>query len=222
MSSMPNDADASSIRAVDRELLSVMRSGDLVGIGALTDALNVTATAVRQRVERMLERGLIEREKVVAGRGRPTFRYRITPHGRRFTGADSTELAEVMWEAMMSVEDAEVRSQLLQSIALRLGKRYASQLDDSAPLEARMRELSDLMSSRRVRSDVIADGELPILDICSCPYPTIADGTNDHSMCRLEEQVLSEALGEQVHLSSCRLDGDACCQFSPTESNVSR
>ena len=33
-------------------------------------------------------------------------------------------------------------------------------------------------------------------------------------MCRLEEQMISEALGQPVHLSSCRLDGDACCQFS--------
>ena len=52
-----------------------MRGGEAWGVGELTELLGVTATAVRQRIERLLEMGLIEREKVVAGRGRPTFRY---------------------------------------------------------------------------------------------------------------------------------------------------
>jgi hypothetical protein len=36
-------------------------------------------------------------------------------------------------------------------------------------------------------------------------------------MCRLEEQMISEALGHEVQLSSCRLDGDSCCQFTAVQ-----
>ncbi len=210
-------SESGSIRTVDRDLLVAMRGGELMGIGELTDELNVTATAIRQRIERLLDGGLIEREKVVAGRGRPTFRYRITASGRRVIGADSTELAEAMWRELMSIDDPELRNRLLSSVATRLGREYASQLDENAPLEERMRVLSQLLSSRRVRSDVISSGKLPVLDITSCPFPTMADGSDDHSMCRLEEQLLSEALGKPVQLSQCRLDGDSCCQFSPAE-----
>ena len=43
------------IRSVDRELLLAMHAGELVGIGDLTAELKVTATAVRQRIERLLD-----------------------------------------------------------------------------------------------------------------------------------------------------------------------
>ncbi|MCA9137502.1 MAG: winged helix DNA-binding protein [Planctomycetales bacterium] len=217
MRSDASNSETGAIRSVDRDLLVAMRGGELTGIGELTEQLKVTATAVRQRIDRLLERGLIERKKVVAGRGRPTYRYRITDQGRRANAADSTELAEAMWREMLSIEDPELRKRMLSSVATRLGREYASQLDDTATLEERMRVLSRLLSTRRVSSDVISAGELPVLDINTCPYPTLADGGDDHSMCHLEEQVLSEALGKPVHLSQCRLDGDACCQFSPTD-----
>ncbi|MCC9599994.1 MarR family transcriptional regulator [Stieleria sp. JC731] len=216
-------ADHAVVRSVDRELLRAIPTGELIGIGELIDRLGVTATAVRQRVDRMLDRGLIEREKVVAGRGRPTFQYRLTDQGRRTNSADSTELAEAMWQELLAIEDPELRDRMLIGIAKRLGKEYASRLhearlDGSAPLEDRMRLLSKLLSERRVRSDVVSEGELPVLDISSCPFPTLANGEHDHSMCRLEELLLSEALGKPVHLSQCRKDGDACCQFALADS----
>jgi predicted ArsR family transcriptional regulator len=218
MSSKP-EPDGGPIRSVDRDLLLAMRSGELLGIGELIESLNVTATAVRQRIERLLQRGLICREKVVSGRGRPTFRYRITDEGKRVNAADSTDLAEAMWQELLSIEDRDLRQRMLSSVATRLGREYASQMDENASLEDRMRVLSQLLSTRRVSSDVVSAGDLPVLDINACPYPTLVDGSQDHSMCHLEEQVLSEALGKPVHLSQCRLDGDACCQFSPTVSS---
>lgn len=197
-----------------------MRSGNSFSIGDLIESLNVTATAIRQRIDRLFERGLIEREKIVAGRGRPTYAYRITDSGRRVSAADSTELAEALWREILSIEDPDLRDRLLTSVAQRLGREYAAQLDEDAPLEERMRVLSRLLSARRVNSDVISEGTLPVLDINACPYPTLADGTGDHSMCRLEEKVISEALGKPVQLSQCRLDGDTCCQFAPTENST--
>lgn len=217
MLSKPQKPDHEPLRSVDQELLRAMQSGVLFSVGELTEALNVTATAIRQRIERLMQRSLIEREKVVAGRGRPTYRYRITDQGRRVQAADSTELAEAMWHEMLSIEDPELRSRMLSSVATRLGREYAAQLDSSAPLEERMRVLAGLLAARRVETDVKSSGQLPVLDICACPFPTLVDGSSDHSMCHLEEQVLSEALGKPIQLSQCRLDGDSCCQFSPAE-----
>jgi predicted ArsR family transcriptional regulator len=210
-----------SIRDVDRELLVAMRDGQTAGIGELTERLQVTATAIRQRIERLLEAGLIDREKSVAGRGRPTYHYCINDAGRKVIGADPSDLVQAMWEEILAIEDPQLRDLMLQRVAQRLGREYAAQLDDDAPLNERMQRLSALLASRRVSSDVISSGELPVLDIGTCPFPTLADGSTDHSMCRLEEKVLSEALGEQLQLSQCRLDGDACCQFSPAEQSVS-
>ena len=94
----------------------------------MIETLGVTATAVRQRIQRLLDLRLIDREKIVAGRGRPTYRYRLTVLGHRRAGANATELADAMWHEIMQIEDIEVRQKLISAIAHRLGRQYAAQL----------------------------------------------------------------------------------------------
>lgn len=217
---------SSNVRSVDRDLLLCLRSGEPKTIGDLTELLGVTATAIRQRIERLLEIGLIDREKVVAGRGRPTFRYLLTVAGYRRAGADASDLAEAMWREIVNLTNDDVREKLITAIAKRMGAQYAAVMraDESIPsvdqasdqFARRMQQLSAMLQSREIPA-VVSCGDhshLPVLDIEACPYPNMTDASDDRTMCRLEEKMLSEALGEDVHLSSCRLDGDVCCQFS--------
>ena len=211
----------SDLRSVDRELLNAMRSGDAVGVSELTDKLGVTATAVRQRIERLLEQGLIDREKVVAGRGRPTFRYQLTVLGHQRAGANPTELADAMWREILAIDQPDVRQRLLSAIAARLGRQFADQAGgEDESFEERMNRLSKMLSARQITTEVSHSGQLPVLDVVACPYPSLADVADDRAMCRMEEEMISMALGEPVHLSSCRLDGDACCQFSAVSADA--
>ncbi len=215
----------SEVRSVDRDLLLALRGEGALGVGELTQVLGVTATAVRQRIERLLSMGLIEREKVVAGRGRPTFRYRLTIAGHRQAGADLAVLADALWEEIVTMPDSEARERLLSGVATRLGRQFAEQMraqverwsveDEDAPLADRLERLSAVLTSRQVETGVSQWGDLPVLDLGSCPYPSLTEASEDRAMCRLEEKMFSEALGQPVHLSRCRLDGDQCCQFSP-------
>jgi predicted ArsR family transcriptional regulator len=205
------------LRSVDRELLMAMCGGDAKGICELTEKLGVTATAVRQRIDRLLEMGLIDREKIVAGRGRPTYQYRLTVVGFRRAGANPADLADAMWREVLAIEDEAVRDNILSAVAARMGRQFAAQVsagDDDESFETRMEKLSEMMVARHIPTEVSHSGQLPVLDIGECPYPSLTDASEDRDMCRLEEQMISEALGQRVHLSSCRLDGDACCQFS--------
>jgi len=217
---LPSDA----LRSTDRELLRVLRGNEAVCIEQLIQTLGVTATAVRQRIQRLLEMGLIDREKIVAGRGRPTYRYRLTVLGHRQAGANAADLADAMWQEILLIEDQAVQEPLLMAIASRLGRQYAAELDhqgDANPpvemshVEIRLHQLSMLLSEREMSSEVSHAGDLPVLDLNACPYPTLTDVSDNRAMCRLEEQMFSEALGQPVELSLCRLDGDPCCQFSP-------
>jgi predicted ArsR family transcriptional regulator len=205
--------------------MKVLRGADSVGIGELTETLGVTATAVRQRVERLLQLGLIERQKVVAGRGRPIYQYRLTVNGYRQMGANATALAEAMWQEILAIEDEELRGRVIASIGSRLGREYAARLeagDGQVSCEDRMKQLSEMLAQRQIENQVVQSGPLPVLDIGTCPYPSLTDASEDRAMCRLEEQMISEALGQPVHLSSCRLDGDSCCQFSTEASSASQ
>ena len=206
------------LRSVDRELLMALRRSEAMTVGELTESLGVTATAVRQRVERLLDRGLIDRDKVVAGRGRPTYRYRLTVAGHRCLGANPSELADAMWHEILALPDGQLRDRLISAVAARLGRQFS--VGDTAEasqesFEGRMRRLAEMLAAREIDSEVSRSGGLPVLDIGSCPFPSLTDDSDERVMCRLEEQMLSEALGQPVHLSSCRLDGDHCCQFTP-------
>ena len=220
------------LRTVDRDLLEAMRAidvddagsdgGGLIGIGHLTERLGVTATAVRQRIERLLEMGLIEREKVLHGRGRPIYQYRLTVIGYRRSGAHPIDIAEAMWREILAIQDDETREVVLSGVATRLGRQYAAEMPTSNNPAAtaneyffeRMHQLSQLMVSRHISVEASNSGDLPVLDICTCPYPSLTDASDQRAMCHLEEQMISEALGQEVQLSSCCLDGDTHCQFT--------
>jgi predicted ArsR family transcriptional regulator len=220
------------LRWVDRQLLQSMSDGETIGVDQMMAKLGVTATAIRQRIDRLLEAGLIDRQKVVNGRGRPSFVYQLTDRGRWCAGADPTDLAEAMWQEILDLRDESLRSRLLGGVAKRLGRRFAErstadQVDDEGGLDERMRRLAQQLAQRRIATRVVFDNQpaagletaagLPVLDVPACPYPALRDATEDRSMCQLEAAIFSEALGQPVRLSSCLLDGDSVCRFVPAE-----
>gem|GEM_PF-322843 len=205
------------VRPVDQQLLEVLGRSSELRVGDLVELLGVTATAIRQRLDRLQEAGLIERRKLASStRGRPTFAYALTRLGRRQAGGDYAALAEALWREIGSVGSPEVRKQLLDRVARRLGQSYREGLSDlpQDALDERFRELARTLVARRIDADVQQTGPLPVLELHSCPYPDLADGSERGEMCRLEEQAFSAAVGSPVHLSSCRMEGDSCCRFT--------
>jgi predicted ArsR family transcriptional regulator len=219
-----SDRPGEPLRWVDSQLLQALCDSGPTGVGELMAKLGVTATAIRQRIERLLDAGLIDREKVVSGRGRPSFVYRLTDRGRWCAGADPSDLAEAMWQEILELDDRQLRSRLLGGVAKRIGRRFAERFElgrggQTNTLDGRMRHLVDLLAERRIATRVVFEGlpvvGLPVLDVPACPYPALRDATEDRSMCQLETAMLSEALGQPIRLSSCLLDGDPVCRFVP-------
>ena len=101
----------------------------------------------------------------------------------------------------------------------RLLDNYRDQVDGDT-LRERMNGLATLMAKRSIPFEVkeVAGApneptDLPVLTALACPYPDLAE--QDRMICVLEKLLFSEMLGEQVHLTACRLDGASCCTFAP-------
>jgi predicted ArsR family transcriptional regulator len=199
----------------DKGMLDFMRREGTVTIASLVAEMGVTATAVRQRLQRLMAEGLVERRAERKTRGRPNHRYSLTEKGERSAGNNFADMAQVLWEEVKSVPDIEVRRGLLKRIAGRLVERYRVDVSGDT-LGDRMKSLSRLMADRDVPFEIGASGELPVLTALACPYPELAK--LDRSVCTMEKLMLSEILGESVRLSECRLDGANCCTFVPSES----
>jgi predicted ArsR family transcriptional regulator len=194
----------------DDQLLDCLRGRDPVTVGELVEALGVTATAVRQRLTRVMEAGFVERFIERQGRGRPLHRYRLTPSGAKATGNNYADLAITLWQEIRAVPDPEFRRGLLKRIAGRLTGRYADAVRGETTQE-RMQSLATLMNGRDVLFDVDNSRDLPVLTAMACPYPELAE--QDRSICAMERILFSEVVGEPLKLSECRLDGANCCTF---------
>ena len=198
----------------DDGLLDLLRKRGAQSVAQMASETQVTATAVRQRLTRMLAGGEIQRKAEKAGRGRPAHRYEITDKGRRKGGNNFSDLAIALWEEVRHIQDPEVRRGLLSRISSRLAGSYAAEIRGTN-LKEKMESLAKAFSDRRMPFEVDYSQELPVLAATACPYPDLAE--QDRSVCSMEKMMFSELLGENMHLSNCRLDGGGCCTFEPAK-----
>ena len=183
----------------DRPLLDVIRRKGPLTVVEMAGELGVTATAVRNRLTRLVEAGLVERRAEAVGRGRPRFTYRASAETQRKLGQNYTDLAVVLWDELMrSVADRKLRRLMFGRVTERLAELYRSQVcgDD---WRDRMVQLGTVLHGRGVEAEVVAGeaDETPILKQHSCPYFELAEA--DHAICAMErkmfEKVLAAACG---------------------------
>lgn len=211
---------ADGVRPIDQAVLDLLRKDEGLTVQELIDRLEVTATAVRQRLDRLVQVDMIERRKVVAGRGRPQFRYYLTPLGMRYASASYSGLALALWQEVMDLPSQAMRQRILRRVGRRMGLELKSQVAGSGlihggTLSERMSAVADMLSQHRVPAGVEQSGELPVLQVHACPYPELSQLDGQRSLCELEAEMLSEAIGQPLQLDACRLDGHAMCQYRP-------
>jgi predicted ArsR family transcriptional regulator len=215
-------------RASDAAVIELLRVDDRLGVGDLAKRLGVTATAVRQRLDRLMRAGLVGRTTCSSGpsigtmtvasrlRGRPSHIYSLTEKGRRTGGDNFRDLALVLWREIRSVREPAVRQGLISRIGAAMAGMYRDEVSGVSPRQ-RLESTAKILQERRISCGVEpssdpANGGLPVLTSYACPYPDLAE--QDRGICAAERIMLQELVGSTVHLSECRLDGAPCCRFT--------
>ncbi|MEZ6119540.1 MAG: MarR family transcriptional regulator [Pirellulaceae bacterium] len=201
--------------ASDEQILDLLRVHRSLTVSDFSRELGVTATAVRQRLTRLLGQGFVERIQLAAdGRGRPSHQYRLTEAGHRESGSHFPELAKALWEELRSIQDADIRRGLLARISARISESYRDRFAEKSTKE-RIATLAQVFREKGIPFQVESteSNELPVLTALACPYPGLAE--TDRSVCAMEKMMISELAGTKLVLSECRLDGDNCCRFEP-------
>ncbi|HEY4760613.1 MAG TPA: hypothetical protein VIH42_08545 [Thermoguttaceae bacterium] len=194
----------------DADFLDLLRSTGPLSVAELAGAMEVTPTAVRQRLTRLMSQEVIQREAIRNGRGRPKHRYWLTDKGLRMTGSNFTDLAMALWKEVRGLNDPELRREMLRRIARALAHGYANQIQGQTPAE-RLRSVAEVLAQRRIPTTVDESDSKSTLTAHVCPYPALAD--QDNSVCTMERMMFSELVGQDVKLTKCRLDGNDQCQF---------
>ena len=197
----------------DRALLDVIRRHGPLTVNDLANRLEVTATAIRNRLTRLVGSGMVERTTEHRGRGRPRHMYQASVEAHKRLGQNYADLAVVLWDEMMwTVEDRKLRRALFGRITDRLAEMYRAQVSGDA-WEGRLVQLGILLNGRGVEAEVTGgDGaELPVLKQHSCPYYALAE--IDRAVCAMERKMFEKVVGRGLRLSHCRLDGHRSCDF---------
>jgi len=198
----------------DADLMDLIRIAGPLSVTELADAMEVTATAVRQRLTRLMGQSMIEREAIRAGRGRPKHRYSLTDKGLRQTGSNFTDLALTLWREIRSTGDENLSRDVLRRISRALAAGYAAQIKGDTPAE-RLQSLSELLNQRRIPTTVGSTDNHSTLTAHACPYPSLAE--EDNNICTMEKMMFSELIGNELELTQCRLHGGGDCRFESTE-----
>jgi predicted ArsR family transcriptional regulator len=196
--------------STDPEFLDLLRTTGPLSVAELADAMEVTPTAVRQRLTRLMSREIIQREALRNGRGRPKHRYWLTDKGMRMTGSNFTDLSMVLWKEVRGLEDPDLRRDMLRRIAQALANGYANQIQGNTPAE-RLHSVAEILAQRRIPTTVDDTSANPSITAHACPYQALAD--QDHSVCTMERMMISEMVGQDVKLTQCRQEGDEQCRF---------
>ena len=76
----------------DADVLNLLADSGPLAISNIVQHFAVTRTAVHERLLRLMGEGLVDRELVHGGRGRPSFRYSLSPKARRLAGNNFADL----------------------------------------------------------------------------------------------------------------------------------
>ncbi|MBX3421569.1 MAG: replication-relaxation family protein [Pirellulaceae bacterium] len=208
-------AKAEHIRPIDQAVLDLLRQHQNLTVQDLTERLEVTATAVRQRLDRLEEVGLVGRSKESVGRGRPQFRYFLTALGMRYSSVSYAELAAALWAEVLDLPNPSLRSRILLRVARRMSQDLIHELPQDANVDDRLEEIVVQLARRKIPATLTPKGNMPVLHMLACPFPDLAGDQNQRHVCELEQEMLSAAVGQSVQLECCRLDGHEHCQFRP-------
>lgn len=194
----------------DDDVLGLLQISGLLGVSELSAAMEVTQTAVRQRLTRLMNRGMVQRTAARHGRGRPQYRYALTEKGIRETGSNFNDLAVVLWKEVNQETDSAARQETLRRVARALATVYALQIEGDTP-EERLASLAELLHERRIPATIENSEHGAALNIYACSYPGLAE--KDPALCGMEQMLFSELAGCDVKLIECRLQGGTLCRF---------
>ncbi len=202
----------SVIETSDRSFLDQLHRLGSGTVQELCELVGVTATAVRQRLVRLLGQGMVARSLVRNGRGRPYFVYQVSEAGLNQLGENYSDLALILWQEMQSIEEPALRKRVVRRVREAMVKRFGS-TDQNCSLVDRLKQLQTKLTDRGFDVELDISGDLPILRENSCPYQELA--SSDAGICGLEQEVFAEVLGAKITLTKCCRDGHHCCEFQP-------
>lgn len=190
---------------------------------SLATALGLSRTGVLQQLHALEAAGLVSRQAVRHGVGRPRHVYDVTPAAQDLFPTNYDGLASGLLAAIRSIGGEDLVDEVFEERRRLTRDRLRRRLDEAAPAGAplidRARELAVIQDEQGYLAEAIigADGVIRLVER-NCAIHRVS---SEHAAaCQAELDLFRELLGTSVERETHIAAGDRCCTYrigSPTD-----
>jgi predicted ArsR family transcriptional regulator len=209
----PIQLGASALR---REILVQLRRDGASSPEQLATVLGASRTGVLQQLRSLEAAGLVNRQTVRHGVGRPRHLYDVTPEAQSLFPANYDALAAGLLAAIGAVGGESLVEEVFDARRRLITAQVRSRLDErfptGAPLLDRVRELAVIQDEQGYLSSasIGADGTIRLHE-CNCAIYGISSQTG--SPCDAELAMFTDVLGVEVVRETHIASGDRACTY---------
>src|SRR3954449_11429813 len=199
-----------------RELLLRLRLEGPSSPDHLADRLGASRTGVLQQLRALEAAGLVSRQTIRHGVGRPRHQYDVTEEAQDLFPSNYDALAAGLLAAIEAVGGDDLLEQIFTARRRQLGdrvrRRMADRISPNAPLVDRVRELAVIQADNGYLADanVEADGTIRLHEH-NCAIYHVAQGSP--FACQAELELFREVLGADVVREQHIASGDRSCIY---------
>lgn len=208
---MATDRDM-SIAAAQQKILALLKQRGSSTMAEIAAQMNVSYEAVRQQINQLVARKLVERRDCPnpAGIGRPLRYYSLAPAGEHQFPKNYDDLAVELIDAIGGTLDTDALRRVLGALADDQVARWEPQLAGK-DLTARLDALRGVYIENDPFTSVSQDENGLALVERNCPFLNVA--SKRPALCSLTVVVLSRLLGYRVTRTRRFQAGDGRCVF---------
>jgi predicted ArsR family transcriptional regulator len=220
----PRTAPITSLSSLRHAILLALRHDGPSSPEQLAAALGASRTGVLQQLRALEGAGLVMREAVRHGVGRPRHIYDVTADAQDLFPTNYDGLAAGLLVAIGAVGGDELIDEVFaarrQQLGERIRRRFDERLGEAASLLDRTRELARIQDEQGYLCEAIETDHVIELRESNCAIFDVARGTE--AACRAELELFREVLGANVVRESHIASGDRCCSYRISELPSSR
>ena len=196
-------------------LVNLRRRGPTSPDG-LAAHLGASRTGVLQQLHALEAAGLVTRQAVRHGVGRPRHVYDVTDAAQDLFPTNYDGLASGLLAAIRSIGGEPLVDQVFDErrrlARERLHDRMAERLPPGAPISDRVRELAVIQDEQGYLAEAVvsADGVIRIVERNCAIHRVVSDHA---AACQAELDLFRELLGADVERESHIASGDRCCSY---------
>jgi predicted ArsR family transcriptional regulator len=182
----------------------------------IASALGVSRTGVLQQLHALETAGLVSRQAIKHGVGRPRHVYDVTDAAQDLFPTNYDGLASGLLAAIRAIGGEELIDGVFEERRRitrdRVRQRMADRLPVDAPLADRARELAVIQDEQGYLAEVVvgADGIIRLVERNCAIYHVAAD---NGAACQSELDLFREVLGVDVEREAHIAAGDRCCTY---------